>query len=298
MKRIFRIIPLLCILLLFSLFIRPSESNSQSQKNFLWRVQSSNATAYILGSIHLMKPDSYPLSSAIEDAFAKSDTLAVEADINDLSKLDLQKLISSAFYAGGDTVDKHVSGGTFSVITKEAQRIGFTMELVMPQKPWFLGLTFTTYELLRLGYDPNYGIDKHFLMKAQGKKRIVELENIDYQINLLSGLSDEEQEAFLLYNLRDLAVLGQEIDRLVKGWKSGNIAAVESIMKKSVADDRRFRSIYEKLISVRNRNMAAKIEGYLKTRGTYFVVIGAGHLVGSDGIIHLLERKGYSVEQL
>ncbi len=298
MKRIFRIIPLICILLLFSLCIRPSESNSQSQKNFLWRVQSSSATVYILGSIHLMKPDSYPLSSTIEDAFAKSDTLAVEANINDLSKLDLQKLITSAFYTGGDTIDKHVSVGTFGVIRKEAQRVGLPMELVVLQRPWFLGLSFTSYELLRLGYDPNYGIDKHFLTKAQGGKRIVELENLDYQLNLLSGFSDEEQEAFLLYNLRDLAVLGQEIDRLVNGWKSGNIAAVESIMKKSVADDRRFRSIHEKLISVRNRNMTAKIEGYLKTRGTYFVAVGAGHLVGSDGIIQLLQRKSYSLEQL
>ncbi|MGA2330770.1 MAG: TraB/GumN family protein, partial [Syntrophales bacterium] len=78
----------------------------------------------------------------------------------------------------------------------------------------------------------------------------------------------------------------------------GAVEKVESTITKSLAEDRRFYTIYDKLIYKRNRNMAQKIEGYLKTNGTYFVVVGAVHLLGDKGIIQLLKDKGYSVEQL
>jgi len=290
-----RSVSVLCLILTF---LSLSYSISYAEKNFLWRVQSKRNTVYVLGSIHLLKKDVYPLSRTIEGAFEKSDVLAVEANVNDISRLDIGKLMESAFYPVSDSLEKHVSGKTFSLIKEETARAGLPMELVYNQKPWFLGLTLESIELMKSGYDPNYGIDKHFLSKAEGRKKISELESLDYQINLLAGLNDEEQELFLLYTLRELKILVQEVDKLVDAWKSGAVEKMESTITKSLAEDRRFYTIYDKLIYKRNRNMAQKIEGYLKTNGTYFVVIGAAHLLGDKGIIQLLKDRGYSVEQL
>ena len=289
-----RSVSVLCLILTF---LSLSYSISYAEKNFLWRVQSKRNTVYVLGSIHLLKKDIYPLSRTIEGAFEKSDFLAVEANVNDISRLDIGKLMESAFYPVSDSLEKHVSGKTFSLIKEETARAGLPMELVYNQKPWFLGLTLESIELMKSGYDPNYGIDKHFLSKAEGRKKISELESLDYQINLLAGLNDEEQELFLLYTLRELRILVQEVDKLVDAWKSGAVEKMESTITKSLAEDRRFYTIYDKLIYKRNRNMAQKIEGYLKTNGTYFVVVGAAHLLGDKGIIQLLKDRGYSVEQ-
>jgi uncharacterized protein YbaP (TraB family) len=283
---------------LIAIFICVGYSLSYAEKNFLWRVQSKRNTVYVLGSIHLLKKDVYPLSRTIELAFEESDILAVEADVNDISRLDLQKLMESAFYQGNDSLEKHVSGKTFNVIREETARAGLPMDLVYNQKPWFLGLTLESIELMKSGYDPNYGIDKYFLSKAEGRKKISELESLDYQINLLAGLNDEEQELFLLYTLRELRILVQEVDKLVDAWKSGAVEKMESTITKSLAEDRRFYTIYDKLVYKRNRSMAQKIEGYLKTNGTYFIVVGAAHLIGDKGIIQLLKDRGYSVEQL
>jgi len=290
-----RSVSVLCLILTF---LSLSYSISYAEKNFLWRVQSKRNTVYVLGSIHLLKKDVYPLSRTIEGAFEKSDVLAVEANVNDISRLDIGKLMESAFYPVSDSLEKHVSGKTFSLIKEETARAGLPMELVYNQRPWFLGLTLESIELMKAGYDPNYGIDKYFLSKAEGRKKISELESLDYQINLLAGLNDEEQELFLLYTLRELKILVQEVDKLVDAWKSGAVEKMESTITKSLAEDRRFYTIYDKLIYKRNRNMAQKIEGYLKTNGTYFVVIGAAHLLGDKGIIQLLKDRGYSVEQL
>jgi uncharacterized protein YbaP (TraB family) len=151
---------------------------------------------------------------------------------------------------------------------------------------------------MKAGYDPNYGMDKYFLSKAAGTKKILELESLDYQIDLLSSLNDDEQELFLLYTLKDLKILTQEVDKLVEAWQSGAAESMEKTVTKSFTEDRRFSGIYDKLIHKRNRNMALKIEGFLKTNGTCFVVVGAAHLLGDRGIVQLLKGRGYSVERL
>ncbi len=283
---------------IIGLFICTTYTHSYAGKNFLWRAQSNGGTVYILGSIHLLKKDIYPLSRTIENAFEKSAVLAVEADINDIGKLDIGKLMARAFYPANDTLEKHVSGDTFNLVKEEAQRLGLPAEFVYNQKPWFLGLTLSSIELLKAGYGPDYGIDKYFLSRAAGKKKVMELESLDYQIDLLSGLNDKEQETFLLYMLKDLRILGQEVDKLVEAWKSGAMESMDATIRKSFMQDGGFSGVYEKLIYERNRSMALKIEGYLKTNRTYFVVVGAAHLLGDRGIIRLLKDRGYSIEQL
>jgi uncharacterized protein YbaP (TraB family) len=73
---------------------------------------------------------------------------------------------------------------------------------------------------------------------------------------------------------------------------------MESILTKSVSEDRRLSSIFEKVVYERNRKMASRIEEFLQSKETHFVIVGASHLVGDRGIIEILSRKGYLVEQL
>jgi uncharacterized protein YbaP (TraB family) len=271
---------------------------SQSQRSFLWRVQSKTNTVYVLGSIHFFKKEAYPLHRKIESAFDQSEVLVVEANVNDIARLDIEKLVESAMYLGPETLERHVSAETYELIKKETGRLGIPLELINRQKPWFLALLLESLELLKLGFDPNYGIDKYFLSRATGKKKIVELESLDYQIDLLSKFSDQEQELFLLYTVKDLRVLRQELDRLTQAWISGDAKGMESMMTRGFAEDRRMSSIYEKLILERNRSMASKIEEFLRNKEIYFAVVGAAHLVGDQGIIEILKGRGYLVEQL
>jgi uncharacterized protein YbaP (TraB family) len=273
-------------------------SSAYAEKTFLWKVQSKTTTVYILGSIHFMKKEMYPLNKKIEDAFDKSQILAVEANVNDVSKIDIQKLLETAFYTGNDTLENHVSKETYELVKREFEGLGFPILVINKQKPWILALTLTSLELAKSGYDPEYGIDIHFLSEASGRKEIKELESIDYQINLLSGFSDMDQEAFLLYTLKDLNSLDTEVDQLIRTWKTGDAKGMESLLIKSLHEDQKLTLVYGKLLYERNRNMVSKIEGFLKTAETYFVIVGAGHLVGDKGIIEMLRKKGYLVEQI
>ena len=296
-KKVTRLLIIFFILSLLDLSAYARHAISQSQKSFLWRVQSKTGTVYVLGSIHYLKKEIYPLNKKIEDAFDKSDVLVVEANINDISKIDIQKFMETAFYTDNESLEKHVSRETYELTKKEFESLGIPLLIVNKHKPWFLALTLTSVELIKLGFDPNYGIDNYFLSKASGKKKIEELESIDYQINLFSNFSDNEQELFLLYTLKDLNMLRQEVDNLTQAWIFGDTKSTESIITKKL-EDKRISSIFEKLIYERNRNMALKIEDFLRKKETHFVIVGAGHLVGNKGVIEMLRGKGYLVEQL
>jgi len=293
MKRIIKILLPVSIFLILAAY-----SNSFAQNNFLWQIQSKKSTVYILGSIHLLKEDVYPLSKTIENAFARSGYLAVEANVNNVGIKNMQKFVTSGVYQDDDSLVTHISEDTLETLTKETDRMGMPAQIVYKQRPWLLSLTLQSLELMASGYKPEYGIDQHFLSKAGKKKKIIELESIDYQVALLSGFSEEEQELFLLYTLKDLQMSVEKVDSIVNAWKTGDAKLMESIIKESSIADERLYPIYEKLINQRNKNMVSKIEGFLKGKGTYFVVIGAAHLLGEEGIIQLLKEKGYTVAQM
>jgi len=295
------IVPLIIALIILALIgsLASIESAfSHNQKSLLWKVQSSSSTVYLLGSIHFLREDVYPLSQTIENAYESSDKLVVEANINELGNLDLKMLADRAFYKNDDHIEKHVSPETYRLIKKESKTLGMPVELIRMQKPWFLALSFQAMELMRLGYDPQHGVDYHFLARAQGKKRILELESLDEQLSLLSGFSDKEQEQFLLYTLKALSSMDSQVGSMVRAWTSGDAQAMESIISDAVVQDESIAPIFQKLFDGRNVKMTSSIEGYLNSNGSYFVIVGAGHLVGKRGIVELLKSKGYVIEQL
>ena len=286
------------LLVIFLFAVIAQDSLSQPKKSFLWKVQSKTNTVYVLGSIHYLKKEIYPLDEKIEKAFEQSDVLAVEADVTNIEKVDVQKLFGGAFYTGNDTLEKHLSPKTYALVKKELNELGASLEVANKHKPWFLAISLVSLEISKLGFDPTYGIDRYFLSKASTTKKILELESLEYQFHLSSSLPEKEQELFLLYTLKDIKVLEKELDKLVKAWRTGDERGIESIITKTVKEDKRLIPIYERFIYERNRNMASKIEEYLKEKETFFVIVGAGHLVGKRGIIELLKEKGFLLEQL
>jgi hypothetical protein len=276
-----------------------AEKKDVEGKSFLWRVMSKSATVYILGSLHIAKSDFYPLPKKIEKSFDSSAVLALEADPAKAKDADLlQLLMAKALYPEGETLKGHLSGETYDLAAQEVKRLGLPMEPFATTRPWFLALTIQYMEFQRLGFDHSFGIDVHFASEADGKKRIVELESFDYQIRLMNDFSDREQELFLLYTLKDLAELREEFDGLMKAWRTGDEKAMESLVTRAINESPELRPVFEKLINRRNREMSVKVAEFLSGKETVFVVVGAAHLVGREGIIQLLRGKGYSVEQM
>ncbi len=286
----------LAILFLASVALARAEEARPAGKSFLWKVRSETATAYLLGSIHLLRKDMYPLDGKIEEAFDRSGVLVVEADVRGGPGGERRKrILESAMYPPGDSIENHVSKETLDLLTRKFPQL--SPDRVGRLKPWTLAMTIAVLEYQKMGLDYNHGIDVYFLGKAADGKPVREIEGADSVLALLNGFSDEEQDLFLQYTLLDLDEIATKTDRILRAWAAGEAAAMEEIITESLRERPRLLPVFEALFYRRNEKMAGKIEEYLKEKGEFFVVVGAGHLVGEKGIVERLRRKGFAVEQ-
>jgi uncharacterized protein YbaP (TraB family) len=286
-------------ILLIVLHLTPELSSAEG-KSFLWKVQSKTGVAYVLGSIHSLKKEIYPLDKKILDAYNETDKLVVEVNISKIKPETMQKsLLEGSTYSGEGSLRTRLSRDTYEQTEAKFSEYGRSIRQLDMFKPHFIAITLTALEIQKKGFDPEFGIDRYFLRKAtQDGKEILDLETFDFQADLFRSFSDKEQELFLIYTLMDMDIIGSQLDILIDSWLKGDANTMESILMKSIVDRPELRPVYEILIDKRNEEMTAKLEHYLATDSSYFVVVGAAHLIGDKGIIRLLKEKGYAIKQL
>jgi hypothetical protein len=255
----------------------------------------------LFGTIHVGARKMYPLSPAVEQAYAAARVLALEADPTDQSAAIAA--VQRSTYTPPDNLANHVSPMLMEDVKKTLPAVGLPIEYARAMRPDLLAMTIAMMEIGRQGYDANLGLDMHFarLAKREGK-RIVELESIAGQIDLLGSFSPELQEAMLratVDSVRD-GSLTTDTHELVSAWSAGDPARLMDQVDKEVdgLPEQAAAEMRERLYDARNREMAGKIIAMLAGADPTFVAVGAGHLLGDTGIVELLRRKGYAIRRL
>jgi uncharacterized protein YbaP (TraB family) len=271
-------------------------SHGKTKKNFLWSVEKGKSTMYLLGSIHLLPTELMALDEAIEAGYSDCKIIAFETNIDGLSDPAFEaKVTSRGLLPAGQTLEQHVSKQTYTLLQQKVGELGLQVEIFSQFKPWLCALTLTSMELQRLGFNPNYGIDKYFFDRAkQDGKDIHFLETIDDQLGLFTEMNGQEEDSFLAKVLQDLGTMRVKVIDMINAWKSGNSNRLASMVKMEFEG---YPEIYAKMLVERNQKWVKQIEDLSKQNGHTLVVVGAAHLVGDDSILELLKRKGFEVEQ-
>jgi uncharacterized protein YbaP (TraB family) len=267
--------------------------------SFLWRASKGQGVVYLVGSVHMLTADFYPLAPALDAAFKDSDLLVEEADLAEMLSPTTQfSLLQRGMLPAGQTLDKVVSPATIALVNAHAGALGpgGAVEAVKQFKPWFLAMTLEAMEWQKAGFDPQLGLDKHFYDRAQSEGKTVQgLETTEFQISLFDGMTAEQQERFLSETLKDLNKETASVGQLANAWKSGDVAGVERFVLQDLQSDPQ---VYQRLLVGRNRNWLPKIEALFSRPRPAIVVVGAAHLVGPDGLVSMLKAKGYALTQL
>ena len=274
---------------------------AERSKLFLWEVKSDRSTIYLLGSIHLGRPEFYPLDPVIENAYRNASTLVVEVNLNEVDEETQQMyVLERGMYPPDKSLKKSVSEETYMMLGEFLLEREIDAMAMGMMKPWLVAITLTVVEMQRLGYDPALGIDQHFLnLAVEEKKRILQLESFELQIDLFSGFDDEMQENFLVQSMLEMEEIADLLDGLMDAWTSGDEDALEAVLFEAGGEDERFRQLNDRLYRDRNIQMTGKIRRYLEAEGAFFVVVGAGHLVGEKSIVNLLRGdEKYSIRQM
>lgn len=273
---------------------RLSDDNGET---FLWKTGSETATVYLLGSVHLAKEDLYPLNPLIERAFEDSDKLALEVFMDQKTGAEANKKFrTSALYPPGDSLDNHISDEVRRMLDRQLKESGIPNAAITSFKPWFVSMILSVSEMQKLGFAPEFGIDSYFQKKAEDRKEILSLETVDDQVNLFNNISDKVQELMLRESLETVAQMEQIMRGTMEAWKKGDVRRLENLMLEPMQKPE-YKPLLQKVLIRRNQKMTRKIESYLQTDKTYFVIVGALHLVGQEGIVELLRARGYDVRQ-
>ena len=260
----------------------------------LWQVDGDNATVYLLGSIHLLRPDDYPLADVIYAAYDDAESLLMELDLDDLDEIEMAKLINEMGRA--DTSLKQMMGDeAFELAKQKALLLGLDLNRLNEIEPWYAALTVVNLQMMRLGFDPANGVDLHFATRAaEDGKEIEGLETARFQLSIFDDLPMDQQRELLLVSLDEAVELADLVDDMVAGWKSGDSEQLETMLLESF---QQFPDVYQEIIVDRNLRWTDVIEPLLDGNADVLVVVGALHLVGDDSVIAMLEDRGHTVRQ-
>jgi uncharacterized protein YbaP (TraB family) len=279
-----------------------SPAQAQSTRNFIWRISgppaaAARGTIYLVGSIHLLTKDYYPLNPALDTAFRDSDLLVEEANLDEVLAPSSQiLLLGRGLLPANQSLDKVVAPATYALVADRVKALGMPLGPLNRFKPWMLAMTLVELEWQKAGFDAALGLDKHFHDRAKADGKMVQgLETVEFQVSLFDQMTADEQDHMLASSLKGIDTEQANVVKLTNAWKVGDVATVERIMLDDVRDDP---AMYQRLLVDRNRTWLPKLEALFARAGHAFVVVGAAHLVGPDGLLAALRAKGYQVDQL
>ena len=283
-----------CLVLLTAMSTLVSAAETE-EHSFLWRASSGDRSVYILGSIHFMKADAYPLSSAIERAFDSVGLVVFETDIDQMGKA-AGSLFVAGMLEGDTTFADVVPKELYDEVSQRLDDLDMGIGIYKKMKPWMVALGLTSYELMRAGYLSTEGIDTHFSSRAKDADKLQEgLETAEYQVSLFAEMSAEESVEFLQYTLTELDTMIPLVEEIVTAWKIGDSVRIEELLVDGFEDHE---ALFDRLVTERNLRWLPRIEELFEGDVDAMVVVGSLHLVGEQGLIQLLKAKGYKVGQL
>lgn len=290
----------LCMLAIFGLLAlaggNAAPARAASGAHFLWKVTSKTNTVYLLGSVHALRESDYPLAEPIQKAFAGSDALVLEIDLDHADPSTVQQaMLAKGVYRHGETLQQSMPATDWKKATELAHSIGLDLDGLQSMKPWLAGLAVLSTELNQAGLSGASGVDMHFAVKAHDANMpVIGLETLDYQVDLFANLDAPTQRSLLLQSLAEAHDFRNQMDQLITTWKQGDIDGLRRLMMQEFKD---YPALYAKLISKRNQTWSHKIERMIGGSRNYFIVVGALHLIGPDGVIAHLRADGYTVER-
>jgi uncharacterized protein YbaP (TraB family) len=260
----------------------------------LWKVADEDTTIYLFGTVHVLPKDLEWYDATIAEAFDSSGTIVTEIPMDAASEAQMAQLTQAkGMLPAGTTLRSLLNAEQTAAYTAAMGKIGIPVEAFDPVKPWLAGLTLSILPLMQQGYDPNSGVEKVLLAKAEGKEKGA-LETAEFQLGIFDGMTQEAQVAFMMEAATGIDEVKPTLDRMVAEWAKGDADRLAEVMNEGMSDP----AVAEALLYKRNANWAEWIDTRLDTPGTVFIAVGAGHLAGAKSVQDYLAQKGIAVTRV
>ncbi len=262
----------------------------------LWQIESEGNRLHIMGSVHFLRAEDYPLPAEIETAYQESDRLVMEIDMDSLDPAQAQAVMTRMGVSQSQTLSQALGEENYAEAQKLAAPIGIPLKMFDSCEPWFAALSISQLRMIQLGFDPGWGIETQLTQRARHDgKPISGLETIEEQLSFMDKLDIDTQNLFLMESLREANELDEEIKTIVQAWKSGDSETLETLLLDGFE---KAPALYDAILVERNRNWVEQIEELTRSSDDILIIVGAMHLVGENSVLTMLEQRGIASRQL
>jgi len=263
----------------------------------VWSVRSGDNVIYLGGTVHLLRPGDYPLPPEFEEAYQASSELYFETDIGSMNDLSVQtQMLQQLTYGENDSLRSVLSDEAYTALAAYTATAGLPIAMLEKFKP---GLLISTLQILvfqSMGFTPQ-GVDAFFHTRAMGDgKAEGQFESVQEQIGFIAAMGEGNESEFILLSLQDLAETGDVMEDMIGAWRSGDARGLSELFVEDMKVEAP--ELYDSLLLQRNLKWIPQIDDLLQDADTEFVLVGAAHIVGENGLLDLLEEKGYEIKQL
>ncbi len=281
--------PLYLLLLFFSLPVYAGTS--------VWTVEKDGNRLFIGGTVHLLTASDYPLPPAYEKAYNGSVKVVLETDMQKLQSPEYQAIMMRELsYSDGRNLEQVVNQDTYAALEQFFSKRGIPMAGIIGFKPGMVSIMMTMVELQRLGL-AGIGVDAYYSTKSiNDQKKLGQLETVETQIAFIASMGAGQVDEMLIYTLADIESLPELMNSMKDAWRQGNLTELKAVGITPFKNE--FPDIYQALIVDRNNAWLPKIEAMVETSEVEFVLVGALHLAGDNGLLAQLVARGYRVRQL
>lgn len=266
------------------------------QKNdntLLWKVSGNGLKkpSFLFGTFHLLCKDDIHFSDQLKRAMKRCDTIYMELDMDDPTIM-LSGMLYMNMKGGKKLEDLYTPEEYKRLQNYFSDSLKVPLMLFQSAKPYFL--VALLYPRMMNCSSPS-GVEEELVKIAkEDKKEINGLETMQFQASVFDSIPYELQAQELLKNIDSFSVNKKEFQTMLNYYKNQQLDSINKMMGKREFGSDKYDNL---LLNDRNKNWVGQLKQIMK-RESVFVAVGAGHLVGNEGLIQLLRKAGYKVEPL
>lgn len=265
----------------------------------VWKVTKGEGYFYIGGTIHVLSEGDYPLPKAFRQAYSDADEIVFETEMDKLNAPEQQaKFMEALTYSDKRTLASELNAKNYQKLENYLTSRTIPIVNFSAFQPWGVSIVITMMEYQRLGMKAELGVDAYFnqLALSDNKKRSG-LETVDQQLTAIKSMGDIDPNEVIEYTLRDIDRLPEFIKIMKQSWLHGDLEALsKSVVVMQMKNDTP--AMYKAILTDRNNNWMKSLPSFVENESVEFVLVGAMHLAGEEGLLHQLKVQGFKVELL
>jgi hypothetical protein len=259
----------------------------------LWKIETAGvAPSHLFGTFHTSDPRITTLPCPVQRVFDSAASFIMEMIMNGAG---VTSMAEAMFFSDGNTLQQVLGDALYR---ETLQALGLD-EIpatggINHMKPWAVMMTLTTPR-------PGRGLflDMALQLRATRQNKVTYgLESMQEQIDVFNGMSLDDQVVLLRDTLQSRRLLDGVMEELTRAYLRRDLHGLVKLSEQyRTADTRVHQAMMDRLLTQRNRNMAARLRARLQ-EGNAFIAVGALHLPGEAGLLQLLRNDGYRVTRV